>query len=461
MCDNYAKLKTWHLSRHQIDVNMCIMAQYIVNRLNYITVGKTEKIINLDVSLQSRYVIDTDLDNYRSTDDNMFSSVNLDVLFDSNTSQDAQRSNYDISILSKSIEKVFVCDIDEKSGIFGQYNSANRTGFRTSDGVLIHNLYDISDLAIKSRIQKIKDTTSTTTSLIQKNSSECLDIYAPNLTSDNIINICQLADFAYCLIDRTTCGPNTLQTTLRTERATVDPNSIKDNFYSWQITSHELPTYLYSTEDNIQDTTQLSNFFRPRYNLKNIAYNYIIEIPQTFSIYNDYQVGDILGEIMQAKNVYDASYSMNVVSSEQLCLSSTRQYCGIDTCGNNVFLKFYDNIDYMFEMPTCVETDRNTLTEIQTTENTKKRYPYQKLETLDGINKFRANIKHKSNLFSINIDNTGIDSLSIDNLTETQNQKLRAQIKSDIKNQVRTLARKFCPADTCLFDVYFDRGELT
>ena len=85
----------------------------------------------------------------------------------------------------------------------------------------------------------------------------------------------------------------------------------------------------------------------------------------------------MLGEIMQAKNTYDSLYSMNVLSTEgdARCLSSAREYCGIDVCGNKVFLKFYDNVNYEFELPSTSKKNYSDLEHIATSEVV-NRYPY-------------------------------------------------------------------------------------
>ena len=424
------------------------MAKYVIDSVNYVTAGKTEKILNLDISLPD----DSNVLGVEGHQELAIvaegSSPSFFSIYENVTQQHVQLKN-----------QTFVCDIDENRGTFGSVNGTNRTGFKVlGKDVIVHSLYNINDIAIKSKIQKVKDDSAAIVDISQKNSTEYLDIYAPDL-SDNIIGICQLKDCSYCLTDRMTIGPSTLKTDLRDQRAVNGPETIKNTFYSWKIDSHDLPTYFYNTTDTLADTSQLSSFFIPRYNLAGIKYNYMIEIPQSFSIYNDYEAGDMFGEIMQAKNAYDSSYSMNVISTDSdiRCLSSAREYCGIDVCGNKVFLKFYDNVNYMFSCPTSTKKSYNSLESIGAAEAIQKTYPYQKIETLDGINKFRANVKHKSNMFSININNTRIDQLDTGNAESTQ--KLKEKIKSDIRNQVRTLSKKFCPADTCLFDVYFDGGQ--
>lgn len=82
------------------------------------------------------------------------------------------------------------------------------------------------------------------------------------------------------------------------------------------------------------------------------------------------------------------------------------------------------------------------------TEKKQAKYPFQKIETLDSINRFRSNIRHKSPLYSIKIQNSGVNFV--------EDEKTRENIKKDIKNNIREITRRICPVTTQLFDVFFD-----
>lgn len=126
-------------------------------------------------------------------------------------------------------------------------------------------------------------------------------------------------------------------------------------------------------------------------------------------------------------------------------LTGTRDYIGINVCGNKLYLKFIDNVNY--DTYPVDSNDIDEIKDIRTQERKTEGYPFQKIEVLDSINRFRSNIRHKSPLFSVTINNTGLGEIDSD---------LRNKIKSDIKNNIRTMTKKLCPATTELFDVYFD-----
>jgi len=128
-------------------------------------------------------------------------------------------------------------------------------------------------------------------------------------------------------------------------------------------------------------------------------------------------------------------------------LEETRDYIGMSNCGDKIFLKFFDNIDYTLFIERRTQGDVNQIQNASVAECKKDRYPFQKVETLDSINRFRSNIRHKSPLYSLKISNSGLNNIDEEN---------RQKIKNDIKNNIRQITRRLCPATTQLFDVYFD-----
>ena len=178
------------------------------------------------------------------------------------------------------------------------------------DSVVIHPLYDIEDLCIKSTIKKIKNSASD----YKYKSSDYIDIYAPELNSIGIASICQLDNYAYCLTNRTNNGPITKQTNIKDTRKQQNLDEIYDRQYNWKLDDYKLPTYIYNVSSDMNESQQqeLSNYYKPKYNLTGIKYNYVIEIPQKLAdgYYNDYDAGDIQGDIFQTKNAYDYKYDM-------------------------------------------------------------------------------------------------------------------------------------------------------
>ena len=97
----------------------------------------------------------------------------------------------------------------------------------------------------------------------------------------------------------------------------------------------------------------LTSFFTPDYLIKGIGYNYIVDIEQnrdTNKQYDNptiYDNGDIYGSFMLGKNMYDALYSMDMQQENKIL--SCRTYAGVQSLGNNVVLKYYDDVGYEFD----------------------------------------------------------------------------------------------------------------
>jgi len=130
-------------------------------------------------------------------------------------------------------------------------------------------------------------------------------------------------------------------------------------------------------------------------------------------------------------------------------LTNSRQYCGIGTCADKMYLKYYDNVEYT---SLCSLYDENNIISNYVMDGKQKKYSYQKIETVESINRFKSNIKHKSNLYSVALRNTGLNTQYEDSKTNEKIEKL----KNDIKNNIRDIAKKMCPVETQLFDIYFD-----
>ena len=105
-------------------------------------------------------------------------------------------------------------------------------------------------------------------------------------------------------------------------------------------------------------------------------------------------------------------------------------------------LKYYDDVDYTF-------TRKNGQTAAYAHQRSgnddTKLYPYQKVEYFMP-NKAASHAKHKSNLFSIKIMDSGLDSNSSSNANIDQ--ELAKQIKRDLFNGMKQLADSIAPACT-------------
>lgn len=422
------------------------MAKYKVNRINYITVGKSQHLLNMDVNRldtnYSQFVLGTGdkLDNKPILNKN---NLKFRII---------TRNNEGTGNLESTLESRTYITNDGENGIFGgsdthifSIKQTDKASDITKNGILIDPLYLINDICIKSSVKKPENLQKISS---KKTSDDFVDIYAP-VISDEFVYMCQYGTYTLALTHRTTNGPNYLQTNLATLNNELS-NSIDNTIYSWEINSQQIKTYLYNTKDTLNDknSEELSNYFKPKYNLVGLKYNYILEIPNVldYNVYNDYESGDIQGDFVQAKNQYDAKYSINMPSISSI--QNARDYIGIDVCGNQPYLKFYDNVNYNTSLN--IQTKTNNFDDIQSvgiSEDSYKVYPFQKIETFDYINRFRNVSKHKSPLYSLKINKTG--------LSYIKDSDARIKIKKEITNNIREITKKLCPAQTQLFNVYF------
>src|SRR5574344_663837 len=155
------------------------MAVLKIKALNYISTGTTQKFINLD--------------------------------------------------LEDSRNMIYATDISKNQNVMDGYVDSNKSSLKTSNNVIIHDLYDIKDICIKSSIKKIKNFDEYSGS-----SDDYLDIYAPVL-EQNAIGFCQLNNYSYVLTLNDNKSPEFKGTTLLSQRESSTAANIKNTDYSYQI----------------------------------------------------------------------------------------------------------------------------------------------------------------------------------------------------------------------------------
>lgn len=342
-----------------------------------------------------------------------------------------------------------------------------KTCFKTeSNGIqtTLLPLNDILDLCIKSRFKKTKKNRNVPENLIfsgidQKTNAN-IDIYL--VLDDYPIDFCQCNNDAYLVTQPMTTTPYYLKT---------DISSVSQHSYHFQLENDQLETYLYkpvsaydstassynnylSTVAASMTTSALIDIFTPDRKIYGIDYNYIVNIDQMGNanpnINNPtiYDNGDIHGFMSLGKNIFNSLYSMQMANTSSL--SACRLYCGIQNSQNKVLLKYYDSVDY--SLPGT--KDQNGHEYASQRERSTGKYPYQKVEYFYP-NKMASQAKHKSNLFSIKVNESGLDDDTINNSSNEQFKRLAVQMKRDIFNGAKALADSIAPANTQLFKVYF------
>lgn len=334
--------------------------------------------------------------------------------------------SFDLQDLSGNVSKNMVLfgSVERNNNDMTPAEKYNKFSFKfvNDPNIIVHPLYDIKDVCIRTTLKK-------------QSSDEHLDIFASSVRK-NPIQFTQFDDVAYVLNDTDTKSFVSKITNLRQQRS-ESPEFITDDSYIFKLDEHSKNTYTYGSNVEYPD---IQDNFEIHQTLTDLRYNTILEVPQSTE-YQRYEDGDIYGEVMFAKNAFDNTYSMNMPNDYEL--SNVREYCGIDTCGNSIYLKYYDNITY-----TGNPTTTTNISSISPTSQSAINYPYQKIEMLGYINKFRQNSSHKSNMFSVQVNGLSLSS-------NVENKPIVDKLKITIKNTIKQIVKDTCPVNTELFNVYF------
>lgn len=345
--------------------------------------------------------------------------------------------------------------------------------FKTnSEAVLIDNavqtqflpMNDLLDLCIKSQFKKNKKNGNVPGNLIFSGKDDKLnaniDIYLD--LDEYPIDFCQCNNDAFMLTQPTINQPWMLKSTL----SAIDYSQS----YTMKLEQHPIQTVLYKQPSDYEDGAQsyaqaLSaklqyatplgaiDLFQPQTKVTGIDYNYIVGIDQTGNANNMYDNptiyfnGDIYGSIYMAKNMFNSLYSMQMSSDN--VLQYCRTYCGIQNSQNKVLLKYYDDADYSFNRESSDVDQQSTASKVNFLSG---KVPYQKVEYFYP-NKMTAQAKHKSNLFSLKIVDSGLDDEAIE--AGTVDKSIAQQIKRDIFNGIAALAESIAPANTQFFKTYY------
>lgn len=195
----------------------------------------------------------------------------------------------------------------------------------------------------------------------------------------------------------------------------------------------------------------MESIFDDYSHLNGVKYNFVYDLDE-IDEGNDFRNGNVAADnIMVGKNLYNSTYSIdNDISNG---VSNCREYCGMGFSNGYIYLKYYDGIKY-----DCVveDEDQHGKKRCSMTRDDNGQYGYQKIEFLQKIKTSRKT-RHKSNMFSVNIKNTGIENLVDDpDEKDTKNSSIRDTIKKDIRNAVTKIFENVCPVNTQLFQVYFE-----
>ncbi len=284
---------------------------------------------------------------------------------------------------------------------------------------IFYNMYDSKDPMYKSSMYKKGKTQRNNTT------NDFYDVINHKLSSD-LINTIQVDNIIYALEPKNEYGRYNLSCDILNYLSTDNKQLLPP--------IDKIKTVIYKYDDT--KSLNIKN------ELTTIKYNTIYEI--NGSIYNDYESGNIIANTFKGKNQFDSTYNMK--HDNEYILKNAREYIDIDKCGNQIYLKYYDNISYNSE------TD-----ETQTT----KSINYQNIEIIRQINRFDKLDNHKTNLYSIAIQTDILDQIkqkitmfNNNPLTLPEQNILINNLIFEIKNSIKNIIKNIQPAHAQLLDVY-------
>ena len=171
---------------------------------------------------------------------------------------------------------------------------------------------------------------------------------------------------------------------------------------------------------------------------RDIMYQTVVESPlknvlsSGMSYNNNYSSGDLYGDMFVTKSVLDPKYDMNIQPDPNgdynVLRAIGRDYIGMGSCSNQLSLLYRPaDIDILIDKVDGARTTRNVSSKLK----------YQMVEVVKNINRFESSIKHKSNVFSVVVENSNLapdDSDTRDETLEKYKEQLRNSITQFVRN---------------------------
>ena len=337
------------------------------------------------------------------------------------------------------------------------------------DNTVVHGLYDIRDVSLKKLGTKQRRNTGISDTDLHH------DIYVPQMHKMPL-GFCQASmqqDFqndAIVLTRPTKLDPCILRSSLADTR----DDASQSNDYTMSLQNRYAKTYVYGPQDA---SRAVQDNFSPKVNYASLDKSYIVDMPvsKKSSIASDIPKYDdgvsYFRRLLISKTAFDSQYSMSM--QHLSALENYREYIEIKTCAGMPYLKYYDGVNCIGNKTDDVLTSTSSLVdlEVQVSGFGADYHNFQKIEYIYPLD-YHAATKHKSNLYSITISDTGIEDVE-DALDEAKTsnrayasfgsgksnvvatQKQLDQLKFEIMAAVRDIAVRVAPANTQLFDIKF------
>ena len=218
------------------------------------------------------------------------------------------------------IEKTTNAEIDEYK---------NAWNLSLSDGSILHNIFDSSDVDIQSQIYRRQ-----TNGITKKEEYNNLDVYAPS--KDNVIGLTQLFNNAYSVTDTTTSSISSIVYT---------NNSM--NTYETFVDRQAISKY-----EPVNDIiNNIENYVSTQASLTvGGGLQYLVEYPfgKYYGEFGDNETLDritVYGDAINVKNHLNENYSVEGIDSKNGSTINSyfkkfRTYYNIDSTGNSIYLVY-------------------------------------------------------------------------------------------------------------------------
>jgi hypothetical protein len=313
-----------------------------------------------------------------------------------------------------------------------------------TNNALLRNIYPIDQFYLRS--YHYAKTASEQTGAV----TDYIDEYAPDTT---YLKITQNNSVGYAITDAI------INASIRTRTL----SSAIDDYVSQQVN-----TFIYAPVSAIALSAENQI---PIYNLSGLPYNFMGEIPMNFKHF-DYQDDLLWINSTNLKNMYDHQYATSAIITQtgdlyantvSASIQATRTYSDINTTGGITYLVYKHDKSFISDAevsigrdPTSTPTSATLIAQIPMTSSIEtsglsRAYNYQMVETVNSINRY-DNVKgHKSNLYSLNITNTNLSTLPL---------SISTDLKKSINNMVREMIMNITPANTQLFNIYWEGQQV-
>lgn len=341
------------------------------------------------------------------------------------------------SICTASASKIFnvdgrllFADVEAEDTFSPKNSKYNKLGVQIYNGdqaVTVKPLYDSKKMFYKSAIYGKNKTAQKGTTF------DFQDIFAHQLTNDLSCGI-QVDDTLYLLQSDTTSNGHANLATDSYAFLSADTGDLS-------IGQVPISTYTYN-RDVIEDSAEIGELSGDAINLtlRGIQYNTLFEIPG--NMYNDYESGNLAANTFKTKNQYDSIYNMN---HSTLVLNNARTYVDVQRCASEVYLKYYDNVNYKVDSSKPATTVKATQA---ATGLYGMHFPH--IEVIDNINRYANRPGHKTTLYGLVVRSPITEYM--DTHTTITNTQL-SNVNLEIANCVRDIAECLAPAHTQLFKV--------